>query len=78
VSGEAADDLARALAAVRLQFGLGHDARAVPRLDGVAFLRQVEQLELLDVLPVHSLDGDRELLHGAIIARGCEVRALRG
>src|SRR5215213_5289768 len=77
-SGEAADDLARALAAVRLQFGLGHDARAVPRFDGVAFLRQVEQLELLDVFPVRSLDGDRELLHRPIIACGCVRRARCG
>lgn len=74
-SGETADDLADPLAAVRVELGADHDARAVSRLDGVAFLREVEELELLDVLPVHAFDGDRELLHVSIIARGCGLSA---
>src|SRR5215475_6060287 len=47
---------------LRLHLGAGDDAGAVLRLDRIALDREVEKLELFDVLEVRAFDGDHHLI----------------
>jgi hypothetical protein len=61
--GEATGDSAVVLLSVRCRLSLGHEAGAVLRLDGLAFVWQPGQLDVFKVLPTGTLDRDDDALN---------------